>query len=119
MEQQFISQPASPTATSEERTLAILAHVLTLVGGFLAPLIIWLLKKDESAFVTENAKESLNFQITLILAMIVCGVLMLIIIGAFLMMIVGMLALVFIIIATVRASEGKIYRYPMTIRFIK
>ncbi len=57
MEQQYISRPASTIATSEERTLAILAHVLTLIGGFLAPLIIWLLKKDESSFVTENAKE--------------------------------------------------------------
>ena len=119
MEQQYISRPASVAATSEERTLAILAHVLTLIGGFLAPLIIWLLKKDESNFVSENAKESLNFQITLILAMIVCGILMLIIIGAFLMMLVGLLALVFIIVATIRASEGKVYRYPMNIRFIK
>ena len=119
MEQQYISQPASPVTTSEERTLAILAHVLTLIGGFLAPLIIWLLKKDESAFVTENAKESLNFQITLLLALMACGLLTLLVIGIFLLPLVGLAAFVLVIVATIRASEGKVYRYPVNIRFIK
>ncbi len=105
--------------TSEERTLALLAHLLTFIGGFLAPLIIWLVKKDESVFVSENAKESLNFQITLVIAMMICLLLMLVVIGAFLLAIVGVAAFVLVIVATIRSSEGKIYRYPFTLRLIK
>ena len=58
------SMPAI-TPTSDEKTMAILSHVLCLVAGFIAPLIIYLVKKDESAYVKEHAKESLNFQITM------------------------------------------------------
>ena len=119
MEQQFITEPAAQPTTSDERTLAILSHVLTFVAGFIAPLIIWLVKKEESSFVSENAKESLNFQITLLLAMMVCGLLMFVVIGIFLLPVVGLVALVLVIIATIRSSEGKIYRYPFSLRLIK
>lgn len=119
MEQQFISEPQPATTTSEERTLAMLAHLLTFVGGFIAPLIIWLVKKDESAFVSENAKESLNFQITVFLVVIACLLLTLVIIGAFLLPVVGIAAFIMVIIATIRSSEGKIYRYPINWRIVK
>jgi uncharacterized protein len=102
--------------TSDEKTLAILAHILTFVAAILAPLIIYLIKKDESPFVTYHAKESLNFQITVLI--IVFG-LMITIIGIFLIWIVGLAALAFVIIATIKASEGKLYRYPFSIRLIK
>lgn len=102
--------------TSDEKTMALLAHVLTLVAGFVAPLVIYLVKKDESPFVTAHAKESLNFQITLFIAIILLFVTL---IGAFIVGIVGILALVLIIVATIKASEGKLYRYPLNIRFIK
>jgi len=102
--------------TQDEKTMALLSHVLTLVAPFLAPLIIYLLKKDESAFVAAHAKESLNFQITVLI--VVFG-LMITIIGLFLIWIVGLAALVFVIIATIRASEGKLYRYPFSLRLIK
>ena len=59
--------PAGPV-TDSDRILAILSHVLTLVAWIFAPLVIYLVKKDESPFVREHAKESLNFQLTLILA---------------------------------------------------
>ncbi len=121
MEQQPpISTTSTPGAvTSDERTLAVLAHILTLVAGFIPPLVIWLLKKEESAFVAENAKESLNFQITLFIVVMICLVLTLVLIGAFLLPIVCIAALIFVIIATIKASESKVYRYPMTIRLIK
>lgn len=121
MEQQPpISTTATPgTVTSDERTLAILAHILTLVAGFIPPLVIWLVKKEESAFVAENAKESLNFQITLFIAVMICFVLTFVLIGLLLLPIVGIGALVMVIIATVRASENKVYRYPLTLRLIK
>ena len=102
--------------TSDEKTMAILSHVLTFVAGFLAPLIIYLIKKDESAFVTNHAKESLNFQITIWI--IIIG-LFITIIGILLIWLVGIIALVFVIIATIKASEGKLYKYPFTLRLIK
>ncbi|WP_018614860.1 DUF4870 domain-containing protein [Segetibacter koreensis] len=102
--------------TSDEKTLAILSHILTLVAPILAPLIIYLLKKDESKFVTFHAKESLNFQITVMI--IVIG-LLITIIGMLVAWIVGIAALVLVIIATIKASEGKLYKYPFNIRLIK
>jgi len=111
-------QPIVPP-TSDEKTLAILSHILTLVAGFIAPLVIFLIKKDESKFVSDHAKESLNFQITVFLGFIVGIILMIVIIGILLIWAICILDLILVIIATVRASEGKIYRYPFCIRLIK
>jgi uncharacterized Tic20 family protein len=102
--------------TSDEKTMALLSHVLTLAVGFLAPLIIYLIKKDESSFVTSHAKESLNFQITIF---IIIAVLFITIIGILLVWIVGFITLVLVIMATVKASEGKLYKYPFSIRLIR
>ena len=62
--------PATPP-TADEKTMGILSHILCLVGGFIAPLIIYLIKKDESVYVREQAKESLNFQLTVLICYIV------------------------------------------------
>ncbi len=107
------------TPTSDEKTMAILSHILTLIGGFIAPLIIYLVKKDESKFIEDHAKESLNFQITIFLSFIVCFILIFVLIGIFLIWILSIVALVLVIVATIRASEGKIYRYPFNLRLIK
>ena len=111
------------TPTSDDRVLAMLSHLLAIIGGLglIAPLIIWLIKKDDpnASFVTENAKESLNFQITVIILAIVFCVLLLVFIGFPLMALLGVANLVLVIIATVRANEGKIYRYPINFRLIK
>ncbi|MBN8785876.1 MAG: DUF4870 domain-containing protein [Terrimonas sp.] len=108
-------QPVIPP-NSDEKTLAILSHVLTFVAPILAPLIIYLIKKDDSTFVAAHAKESLNFQITLVLIIIV---LMISVIGWFLLWLPGIIALVLVIVATIKASDGKLYRYPFTLRLIK
>lgn len=104
------------TPTSDERTMAILSHVLTIVAGFLAPLIIYLVKKDESKYVAEHAKESLNFQLTVLIA---CIILLISVVGWLVIWVVPILALIFEIIATINASDNKIYRYPLSIRMIK
>lgn len=109
------AQPLVPP-TSDEKTMAILSHILTLVAGFIPPLIIYLVKKDDSKFASENAKESLNFQITVMLA---CIVLFITIVGILLLWVVGITALVLVILATIKASEGKMYKYPLTLRLIK
>lgn len=107
------------TPTSDERTMAILSHVLCLIFWLFPPLIIYLVKKDESAYVAAHAKESLNFQITVMLAVIASIVLMILLIGFLLLWAVGIASMILVIIATIKASENKLYRYPFTIRLIK
>jgi uncharacterized Tic20 family protein len=102
--------------TSDEKTMALLSHVLTFFFPLLAPLIIYLIKKDESAFVAYHAKESLNFQITLV---IICIILFITVIGILLLWVVGIIGAVLVIVATIRASEGKLYKYPFCLRLIK
>lgn len=108
-------QPAY-TPSSDERTMAILSHVLCIVVWLFAPLIIYLVKKDESAFVAAHAKESLNFQITIMIIFIICFIS---IIGIFLLWLVGIVSTILIIVATIKASDGKLYRYPFNIRIIR
>jgi uncharacterized Tic20 family protein len=117
-ENSFLGTEMQPdyTPTSDERTMAILAHILTLVAPILAPLIIYLIKKDGSDFVRWHARESLNFQITIA---IVCIILFFTLIGILFLWFVGIFSLICVIIATVRASEGKLYKYPFSIRLIK
>ena len=113
----------SPTA--DERQWALLAHLSGLVasalGGlaFLGPLIVWLIKKDQSAFVADQAKEALNFQIAVTIALLVSiGIGIVTCVGIILVPIVGIGSLVFAIIAAVEANKGVAYRYPYTIRLI-
>ena len=105
------------TPTSDEKTLALLAHILTFVAPILAPLIIYIIKKDESPFVAYHAKESLNFQITIFI--IIIGLLITLIGIIVLGWLVGIISVVLVVVATIRASEGKLYKYPFCIRFIK
>jgi uncharacterized Tic20 family protein len=105
-------------ATSEDRQMALFAHVGGALLGFLVPLIIWLIKKDKSPFVDDQGKEALNFQITVILAHVIGGLTICFTFGL-LNMAVYVVNLVFGIIGGVEANKGKVYRYPLTIRFIK
>jgi uncharacterized Tic20 family protein len=111
-------QPAD-LPTSDEKTMAILSHILTLVCGFIAPLIIFIIKKDESKFVSDHARESLNFQITLFIGYVIGIITTIILIGVFILIFLGIAHLILVIVATIRASEGKIYRYPFNLRLIK
>lgn len=116
--QNFLGTEEQPLVapTSDERTMAILCHVLCIIVWLFAPLIIYLIKKDESSFITAHAKESLNFQITVF---IISMILLISVVGILLLWLVGILSMVLIIVATIKASEGKLYRYPFTIRLIK
>jgi uncharacterized protein len=109
------------TPTSDERTFAILSHILAIVPGIgiFGPLVIWLIKKDESPFVEANAKESLNFQLTMLIAYVICWILVFVIVGVFLFAVVWVLNIVLVIVAAIKTSENKIYRYPFNLRLIK
>ncbi len=107
-----------PTVTTD-RTFAILSHVLSLFFSWVAPLVIYLIKKDSDQFAADNAKEALNFQITLCIGYFICFILTFILIGIFLLWILVMANLILCIMAAVKASNGITYRYPLTLRLIK
>jgi len=87
-------------------------------GNIIGPLIAWLIKKDEFPFVDDQGKESLNFQISISLYLIISGILVIIVIGFFLLAAVGIFSLIMIIIASIKANDGEKFRYPLCIRFI-
>jgi len=105
--------------SQEARTMAMLCHLLAIFTGFLGPLILWLVKKDTDPFVDRQGKEALNFQITVLIASFVSGLLTMVCIGMVLLPIVVIANLVFCIMACVAANKGQDYRYPVSIRFIK
>ena len=105
--------------TQDEKNIAMLAHLLGLFVSFIAPLIIYLVKKDESPFIREHAKEALNFHISMMIYYTVSIILVLILIGILGLVFLGTFSLVVGIVAAIKANEGKPYRYPMCIRFIK
>lgn len=107
-----------PLRPDEEKTWAILATFGSLVVGFLAPLIVYLVYKDRSIFARDTARESLNFQITYTLAMIVSLVLMIVLIGFVLFPLVLIAYYVFVIIGGVKAAQGQPYRYPLILRLV-
>ena len=89
------------------------------LGNLLGPFVIWQIRKADMPFAADQAKEALNFQITVTLAFIVCFILMFVLIGALLMPLVGIVAIVLMIIAAIRANDGESYQYPLTLRLIK
>jgi uncharacterized Tic20 family protein len=122
------SKPAGSitTPTQDERTWGMIAHlsafavfVFPVGGNILAPLIIWLTRRDTSAFVEAEAKEALNFNISVSLGWIVCGVLMFALIGLPVGVVLFLGWLVLTIVAAVKASEGVGYRYPLALRLVK
>lgn len=103
---------------ANDNGIAVLGHLGGLLFGFLVPLVIYLIKKDESAYLRHHSAEALNFQITIFIALIVSFILIFVIIGIFLVFAVIIASWVFGIIAAIAANKGEWYRYPMTIRMI-
>lgn len=117
MTHDFILQP-QPYRT-DEKLFAILCHLSGFLGvPLILPLIVYLVKKDEPGPVAGHAREVLNFHLSLILYALVSTALVLVGIGILLLWLIGLAALVFSIVAAIKASESKFYRYPVCIRFI-
>lgn len=110
---------SQPAPTPEEKNMVLIAHLSGLLVGFIGSLIIWLIHKDKSAYVAEEAKEALNFQITVTLAAIASTLLLFVCIGFVLLPAVCIANIVFSIIATMKTNEGERYRYPYTLRLVK
>jgi uncharacterized protein len=117
-----VSAPALPTV----RTWCAICHASALLGVFLhfpghiiPPLIVWLLKRGDSPEIDAHGKEAVNFQLSMLIYNLVAGVFCLVLVGFVFLAVLWVLNAVFVIIAAIQASDGKFYRYPMTIRFIQ
>jgi uncharacterized protein len=113
-----------PLRPDQERLWAMLAHLLSFVAayialGFLAPLVVLLIFGPRSAYVRANAVESLNFNLSWLIYAIVGVFLIVIGIGLLILIALGIAYVILVIIASVRANNGELFRYPLTIRFIR
>lgn len=108
-----------PAPDKDSKTMAMLAHLLGILLGFLGPLIIWLMKKEQSPFIDDQGKEALNFQLVLLIGYVIGGATTFVCVGFIILPIVWVAGLIFGIMGTMKANEGIAYRYPFNIRFIK
>ena len=117
--------PMEITPSKDERTWAMLSHFSALCmfifpfGNILAPLIIWLIKKEEMSFVEDQAKEVLNFQVSMTIYLLISGILCFILIGIPFVIGLVIFNVIITIIAGIKANDGKSYRYPINLRLIK
>ncbi len=109
----------------EEQNFSMLCHLSALAGyiipfgNIIGPLVVWLVKKDQYTEVDRQGKESLNFQISMMIYVIISAFLVLLIIGIFLLIALGLLNLILVIVASVKSNSGERFKYPLTIEFIK
>lgn len=116
----------SPAPSAEARKWAMLCHyagfawfVAPMIGNVVGPLLVWQLKRECDPFVDAQGREALNFQLTLSLALMLCGLLAWVLIGFPLMALVSVVGLVLTIVGGIKANEGRPWRYPFCIRFLK
>jgi len=114
----------SPNATpstepsSDDKNIATITHLGGTVFSFVPGLLVWILKKDDSAYLVDQAKEALNFQISVLIAYFISGILVWLLIGFLLIPLIWLLNVVFCIIAAISSSKGETYRYPFCLRLI-
>ena len=128
-----VDQPQQETPPSQkivdqqkdDRTWGMFCHLAALsgflgipFGWVLGPLVIWLIKKEDSPFIDQQGKNALNFQISMTIYFIVAGLLCLILIGFLLLPALAIFSLIMVIIATIKASDGETFEYPLSIKFL-
>jgi uncharacterized Tic20 family protein len=97
---------------------ALVGFLVPLAGHIVGPLIIWLAKRQDSPEIDAHGKESMNFQISMLIWNVIAGILCLMLIGIPILILLHVLNVIFVIVASIQASEGKLYRYPLAIRLI-
>jgi uncharacterized Tic20 family protein len=120
---QFSPIPPEPPVgvrSTDDKNLAMLTHLSGFILSIIVPLIVWLMHKDrpEKTYLVSEAKEALNFQITVLIGHVICWILTIIVIGAFLTWVLWIVNLVFCIIAAVKVSSDGSYRYPFALRLV-
>jgi uncharacterized Tic20 family protein len=121
-----------PQTNQNVRMWCMFCHLSALLGllfpggNIIGPLVLWLVKRDESLEIAEHGKESLNFQISMSIYIaglsVVCFILLFILLGFLLIPIIAILCIVdvvLVVLAAIKANDGQLYRYPLTIRLIK
>ena len=103
--------------SNDDKNIATITHLGGTVFSFIPALIVWLLKKDDP-YIYDQAKEALNFQITVLIAQFIAGVLAIILIGFIFIGIIRLVNVVFCIIAAISTSKGEAYRYPFSLRLL-
>lgn len=118
--------PPATTTSSDVRTWCVLCHASALLGLFfhflghlLGPLIVWLVKRGDSPEIDAHGKESLNFQLSMLIYDAIAVVLCFVLIGIPILILLWVLNTIFVIVASIQASDGKLYRYPLAMRLIK
>jgi uncharacterized Tic20 family protein len=122
MEQQQKEQPfltGSPAPSSDDKTMALIAHIGGIVVPIIVPFIIMVTKGEQSPWVRAQAVEALNFQIGIFIAYVICSILSTVCIGLLLFPVVGLAAVILGIMAGLKVNEGVSYRYPFAIRMVK
>ena len=104
--------------SNDDKNIATVTHLGGTVFSFIPALIVWILKKDDSAYIADQAKEALNFQITVLIAQFIAAVLAIILIGFLFMGLIWLANVVLCIIAAISTSKGETYRYPFCLRLI-
>ena len=112
-------QAQTPMTPSDEKMWATLIHIGGILFNFLPALIGYIVLKDKGPFIRAHATTALNFQITLLIAYVVGGILSIVFVGLLVMLAAWILSIVFGITAAVAANRGEWYTYPLTIKFIK
>src|SRR6185369_5464956 len=109
--------PLAPKGS--DKIWSMLSHLSALLGvGFVLPLVVYLAMRKESEYVATNAREALNFHISVLMYAVCCIPLVFIMVGVPLLLVLGLGSLVLAIIATIKASDGQCYRYPLTLRLV-
>ncbi len=118
--------PTTTVSRLNARTWCVLCHASALLGLFFhflghifGPLIIWVLKRGDGAEIDAHGKESLNFQLSMLIYDAIALILCIVLIGIPILLVLWVLNTVLVIVASIKASDGELYRYPLTIRFIK
>lgn len=112
------------TKGSDENTMAMLCHLSALAGfilpfgSILGPLVVWLVKKDEMSIVDRHGRDSINFQLTMLIAYIVSFILIFAVIGVILLPVVALFSFIMVIVASIKAYEGKEFTYPLSFKFL-
>ena len=104
--------------SNDDKNIATVTHLGGTVFSFIPGLLVWILKKDDSTYIADQAKEALNFQISILIASFIASILIWLIVGFVLLPIIWIANVVFCIIAAIASSKGETYRYPLCLRLI-
>jgi uncharacterized Tic20 family protein len=112
------STQVNTSPSNDDKNIATITHLGGTVFSFVPGLLVWILKKEDSPYLADQAKEALNFQISVLIAYFIAGILVWLLIGFLLLPLVWIVNIVFCIIAAISTSKGETYRYPFCLRLI-